>query len=349
VPEDLGRDVVVAEQCRAWTRALTSIAIAGLRKQAAETFTKAAWPNDTQALTLTKAAVDPLSTATGTALMPTITGAFLSGIAPQSAAVQLFRHALQLDFSNVHQFFFPRGSLTPQPIFIGEGQPMPMVKLTTTGTIVGPIKKIMIGSAVTSQLEDATPEAASAIVGNALSEAVAGSLDATAFDNVASDDVRPAGLLHDVAPLAPTSGGGLNAMTSDLANLAGAISDAKIGGSDLVVIANPRQAIKLKLMAGPSFDYLILSTSALAPGSVVLISPAALAVGSQGVPELTASKHAIAHFEDTAPMPISANGTIAAPVLSAWQTDLLLLRVKLNATWAVLQPGAIQHMANCTW
>ena len=64
------------------------------------------------------------------------------------------------------------------------------------------------------------------------------------------------------------------------------------------------------------------------------------------------SKDAVAHFDDLSPLPISTPGspnTVAAVTRSAWQQDLLFLKVRLNGAWGVVQPGAIQVIHSVTW
>jgi hypothetical protein len=103
------------------------------------------------------------------------------------------------------------------PIFIEEGQPMPMVQASLGSAIVGPTRKILLGSAVSNELEFCSPENASVIIGRILSDHTSRNFDHYVFDEVAADESRPAGLLNGVAPLAPTAGGSLTAMSLRLA------------------------------------------------------------------------------------------------------------------------------------
>ena len=61
---------------------------------------------------------------------------------------------------------------------------------------------------------------------------------------------------------------------------------------------------------------------------------------------------AVVHFEDTTPLAISTPGspnTIAAPSRSAWQQDMIIIRVRAKATWAVIAPGGVQCVTNTKW
>jgi hypothetical protein len=125
VPEDLGRN---GSATRSVARMLASVALGPRLREDPEKLVSKTWPSDIQAELLTRAAVAPTSTSNATALTPTMTGAFLHALAPQSAASRLFERCLKLDFTGAHQFLIPYPSLVPLPIFIGEGQPMPMVQ-----------------------------------------------------------------------------------------------------------------------------------------------------------------------------------------------------------------------------
>jgi hypothetical protein len=205
---------------------------------------------------------------------------------------------------------------------------------------------------VTNELENAGPELASDIVGRVLAEAVTTQLDRLVFDNEPADDARPAGLLYGVAPAAvATSGGGLNAIVADLANIAGKFAEAGIGGDDAVIIANPRQGIVLKLLAGPAFDYPILASAGIPDGRVIVVAPASVASGYSGLPTITKHTSAAIHMEDTSPLQISAGSpaVLAAPTRSIFQTDATAIRVRGWEAWAAVTPGGVQYVDAVTW
>ena len=49
--------------------------------------------------------------------------------------------------------------------FVGEGLPAPSVQWSSAATVVGPARKILLLSAVTGEMESATLETASAVIG----------------------------------------------------------------------------------------------------------------------------------------------------------------------------------------
>jgi hypothetical protein len=139
------------------------------------------------------------------------------------------------------------------------------------------------------------------------------------------------------------SGGGIFAMTTDLGKIAGAIATAGGNADTIMIFAAPKEAIKLRLHAGPQFSNSIIGTSALSDGSIIGVAPEAIATGYSGLPEIDISKNAVAHFEDTAVTDIGVAGTLASgSVRSAWQTNLLKLRLRIKCCLGVLAPGTVQ-------
>jgi hypothetical protein len=82
---------------------------------------------------------------------------------------------------------------------------------------------------VSNELENATPQTASAVIGRVLSDIANRSIDATAFGSAAADSTKPAGLLFGTTPLGAAAAGP-DAMASDLGNLMGAICNAQRRG-----------------------------------------------------------------------------------------------------------------------
>jgi hypothetical protein len=192
------------EARRTLHRMLAATALAELTNTPVDKLVARIWPSDT----LTP--VNPTTTGTAAALANTVTGPALTGVAPASAAARLFEHPriIQLDFKGVHQYSIPRGSLTPVPIFIGEGAPMPMSQAALNATIVGPTKKILLGTAISNELEFFSGNTAASVLGTIIAEQSALSLDAVVFDALPGDALRPAGLLNGVTPIAATGAGG---------------------------------------------------------------------------------------------------------------------------------------------
>ena len=218
--------------------------------------------------------------------------------------------------------------------------------------IVGPTRKILLGAAVTNELEFSTPENASVIIGRILSDHTSRNFDYYVFDDVAADEVRPAGLLYGVTPIAATAGGGMVAMTKDVTNIAAAIAASGGNADNVVFIASAAQATTLRLLSGPNFTNPVFSTMGVANGTIVGVDPSAVATGYTGIPTVETAQHGTAHFADTNPQPLSTAGTpnvVAAPTRSAFQTNTLFLKIRLQAAWATLMPGTVQVVESVTW
>jgi hypothetical protein len=268
----------------------------------------------------------------------------------QSAAARLFEKALRINLAGIHTTNVA-SLAAPAPSFVAEGDPIPVVQGDADSTPVGPVSKLAFIVVLSNELQFASPENASVIIGRALADAASKQLDVVVFDNVAGAGTRPSGLLNGVTPIAATAGGGVNAMAGDLGNLAGALSDAGVDAEAMVIVTNPRQATKLRLLAGPAFSYPIFGTSAVAAGLVIGVAPQGVASGSDGAPRVEASKDTTVHM-NTAPAQIGTAGTpnaVAAPVRSLFQTDTLALKVRTKCAWSVVHPGSVAAVTGATW
>ena len=109
------------------------------------------------------------------------------------------------------------------------------------------------------------------------------------------------------------------------------------------MVANWRQAVKLQGLVGTRFNNLIIGTDALPDRTVIGIAPAGVAVGYSGVPDIETSIEATVHFEDTTPLPIATgtqgSGVLATPTKSAFQQNLIIIKVRCRCAWAAI-PGA---------
>jgi hypothetical protein len=182
-------------------------------------------------------------------------------------------------------------------------------------------------AALTEELERAsTPENASTVVGHILSASAARSIEAVAFFANAGDDVRPAGLLRNVAPLAATAGGGLAAIAGDLANMAAAMATALIDPEDMVIVASPPEAVKLRLLSGPRFDNEILGSMALPAKSIAAFARGSVASSFEGTPSIETSKGATLHYNDP------ASPLLATPASGLFQQAQIALRLRQRGT-----------------
>lgn len=243
----------------------------------------------------------------------------------------------------MNQITVPRIATKPVPAFVVEGSPHSMVQAVYDTITLGPPHKMLFAAAVTAELDQYGSETATSIMRRTLGAAVVPVLDGFVFDNAAATTARSAGLLKDVTPIAPaTAGGGLAALTTDLAKIAGAMADAGIASEDMMLFCNPRQAIVARgLLVGPQSTVTVVGTPEIAAGSIVGVAPQAVASGFSGAGELEVAKEGLVHME-TVPTDIGVSGTLASgSVKSAWQCNLLLQRMRVA--------GAVQTIASVTW
>jgi hypothetical protein len=219
---------------------------------------------------------------------------------------------------------------------------------------LAPAKKILILAALTGELANATADTAQAIIGRVLQDATAKSLDTAVFGNVAGDSTRPAGLLNGLSPITTTAAGGQadHQMITDVANLAGAISDAGINAEGAVLIANPREAIKLRMLTTANFTNAVLGSPQIPSGTVIAVAPDGLMVGYSGAPDIESSIESTVHFEDTTPLQLATgaqgSGVLATPTKSAFQQDLIIIKLRARCAWTPM-PGAVQYLTGVNW
>jgi hypothetical protein len=344
------RDAVAREQRRSILRAITAVALSG-DQGSPDKIVSRAWPTDNLAALIIKTAVAPMTLASS-GLPAAVSIDVLPSIAPMSAAVRMFARCMRVNLDGVNQVSVPRGLNATTPIFIAEGAPAPVVKLSFPNSLIGPARKILVLAAVTSELENAGPEVASDIIARVISEATTRSLDAVVFDNVAANAARPAGLLNGLSPQTASTSTGLAAIAADLGNLAGAIAANNVDADDLIIVANPKQATPIRFLAQPGFDNnTVFSSSQIPAGRVIGIAASAVASAYSEIPMIEKSIHPALHFEDSTPLNIATPGTpptVAVPVISAFQTDMIAIKVRCRASWGTVAPG-VAYVDSVNW
>jgi len=96
----------------------------------------------------------------------------------------------------------------------------------------------------------------------------------------------------------------------------------------------------------------IITAPSLAAGTIVAVEAAAFASGFSDAPRLEVGREAVLHFEDAAPSHLAtsdAPNVVAAPVRSAWQHDLIALRLILRVAFGMRAPGMVQFITAATY
>ncbi|MGY8681105.1 hypothetical protein Q2941_25355 [Bradyrhizobium sp. UFLA05-153] len=332
---------------RSLQRAFTASVLAKIQNTTPERVLKANWSRDEGAQLILRGAVSPSAT-TGGYPATDVIGAFRS-LAPGSAALALLDAGMKLELTGVNTIKVPNlASQPPRFPFVAEGAPSPVVRLNFGQTTLGPTRKVLIISAVTAEIENATPDSASTVIGRVLADSANASIDFVAFDATAGDAVRPPGLLFGVNPIGAAAVG-TDAMIDDLAALVAAIGAAGVDPTTVVFVAPPRESTIIKLKAGPKFDYEVFPTLGLPARSVACFAPSAIYSGYQDQPTIETAKDATLHFDDSVPKEIvNSAGVVAAPTESIFQGEKIAIRVRARCAWAVA-PGGAQVVNNVNW
>jgi hypothetical protein len=355
VPAD--DDELFKRDRRSFTRMLSAKVYAHSHQgQSPEDIIARAWPNDDGAMLITRASVVPDSTSgSASALAITKTGP-LRLLTPSSAAARLFEERLRVSLDGIYALNIPYPSAYPTPLWTGESGPIPVVQGSLGHAVLGPTRKLAFITTLTRELDNASLEDGSSILGAMLDKEARLALDASVFDNQAGSSQRPAGLLYNVTPITATaiSAGVMTAIAWDVAALAGAMSDARVDPSNMVLCCNPRQGTALLMSRGMQTLPLRVLMSPMIPAkTIIAIAPEGVASAYGGEPQVEVSNNAGAlHMEDTTPLAIGTPGappTVAAPTRSVWQTDSVAVRVKMRAAWSVLVPGAVQAIVGTNW
>jgi hypothetical protein len=345
-------------QRRSFNRAVASMAMTATRGRTSadrqpQEILRENWRDDDDAGRIVKAASSPLSTSGFAAIQST---RVLPQLAPDCASSKLLAMGNQFDLTGISSFKLPWIGYTGRPatsMFVAEGQPAPVPNLATSAAILGPVCKVMILAGVSGELQSGSAETAERVIGEALAISVEQSQDAALFSaNPAVAGTSPAGILNGLTPLTSVgTSGGAAAVADDLGLLAGTISHHGIGIDDLIFITTAAIATKIRTLAGPFFQDVVLSSAAIPDGQIIAIVPQGLATGYSGEVQVETSIAAPLHFESATPLPIGTVGSpnvVAAPVHSAFQEYLIMVKIRGRMAWAV-RPNAVCYMTGVAW
>lgn len=269
----------------------------------------------------------------------------VQSITSQSAAADLIGRGLRLNMDGIAEMRVPGRALNAAAagMWVAEGAPAPARQQSfANSAILRPRKLEVIYAYTREQIESSNIEA---IVRQTIGEATGLALDAKMFSADAASASAPAGLFAGTAALTPTASGGAAAMVGDIEQLIGALAANGAGFAPVFVCA-AKQAAAMKTLVGPKFDYPILASTALAPGTVAAIEPASFVSGFSSTPEFETGRDATMHMEDTSPSDPIMSGV---PVRSMFQIDATALRFMLWAAWGLRAAGHAQFITGATW
>ena len=261
--------------------------------------------------------------------------------------------------------------------FVGEGQPIP-VRRGSTGSISLIPHKMGVISTYTREMAMHSTPAIESLIREGILEDTAVAIDAALLDNNPATAIRPAGLLNGVVPIAGAAGGGVDAMTDDIAAAMGPFITAN-AASGLAWLLNPSNVFKLQwastavgvypfrdaVNSGSLAGFPIISSTAVPADVLLLVRAADFATASGDTPEFDVSDQATIHEEDgsypaTEAIPIPGTvlpiatgaagaAVVATPVRSLWQTATIGVRMLLDIDWAMRRPGMVVEVNAITW
>src|SRR6516164_6797893 len=273
----------------------------------------------------------------------------VQSITSLSAGADVIDRGLKLNMDGIAEYRVPGRVLNAAAAgqWVAEGMAAPVRALSFSNAAILRPRKLQVVTTYSRELAEHSN--IEAVVRQTLSEATGLALDLQMWSSDPGDATKPPGLFAGVTPITATAGGGSNALSGDLGNLFAALA-AHSGGKTAVIIAALPQAVKLKLTAGPKFDYDIIASTALPTGTVAVLDIASFVSGFGSTAEFNTTKVGALHMEDTIPADIvSTGGTVAAPVKSLYQTDAIGLKTTLWATWGLRAAGHCQFLTGATW
>lgn len=317
--------------------------------------------------TFVRAAVDPAKTTVqgwASELIETETVAFLETLRDLTFYPRLAALGSNLQFGQGRGAIkIPSRASTPSisGSFVAEGEPIPVRRLGLTSITLNPHKMGVISYFTKEMAKYSNPQ-----IENLLRQEIRGdtadTIDTLLTDATAGSSTRPAGLLYNVAGLTASTAGGPTAILEDIETLAAPFDAAK-AGRNLVLLMNKREMRRLVLMPranGTLGMTEVLEKAGITPigstnvpaGRLILIDAADFATAAGDQPEFDVSEAAVIHAENTAPAQIGTAGTpntVAAPVVSMFQTASIALRMLLDVTWAMRRTGLVQWMDGVDW
>jgi hypothetical protein len=296
------------------------------------------WRSDDALPMLARAAVVPAAIGESnwaTSLAASAVGDFLTTLGPQSAGSTLLSRGIQLQFGATSSIAVP-GIVSAANVagFVQQGQPIPVQTLDASAALLSPrsLKSICLFSR--ELFEHSTP-AIEGVVGQVMRENVGLTLDTIMLDATAGNDIRPAGLLYNIAAGSESSNVDLKeAMLEDIETLLAAVGAVSVN-NPIVLVASPARAIRMRLrlasVSDPGFE--VLGSNAVASDELIAVASNGLISASETVPRIDISRLA-AVMQNTVPLPIVDGSSVPGPnTRSLFQTDSIGMKIAFEVSW----------------
>jgi hypothetical protein len=316
-------------------------------REPASQLLRRAWPNDTDAGAILKAASNPAMTS-----VPAWAGAltyqrpadFIGMLAPSSCGLSLLQKCLQFEWpQGVVGLTIPAIDVSPaRTPWQQEGQPISTVMFTTSVSAPLVPAKIASITVLSREILEYSLPSAQLMVQTALGESLGLAIDTALLSSVASTATTPAGIFNGITPLtASTSTIPSEAAVMDIENVVSAVN-AVSGNNPVILLASFKQAAGLKARLNIEDA---LPCSVLPANTVAAIASNGLASISDTVPEFQVTTEPSV-FMDTAP---GAIGTTGGTQNSMFQEDVIAIKIKFKLTWILRNPSAVAWINGVSW
>ncbi|MFA1624398.1 phage major capsid protein [Rhizobium mongolense] len=266
----------------------------------------------------------------------------ISLLAPAATYSQLQRRAgVSLSFDGFSAARLPsrssEGDMSGD--WVAEDSAIPVRRTTLTSAQMLP-HKIGVIVSFTKEMASYSAENFEIVARDAIAEDTRNTVDTALLDATAETAIRPSGLLFGATPITGETGGGLAAMSTDLAALAAAVPSA------VRPVWLMREETRVKLLTtSPGLVGLdIVNAPALAADQIAYLDANDLAVAS-GDLIFDISEDAVLVLNDSQPVP----DVMAQSSVSLWQQGLIGLRMLALTTWQMRKPGRIAVVEEIGW
>jgi hypothetical protein len=308
-----------------------------------------------------KAATGPAMTSDGPWAGVLVTAGnadFFQVLTPNSIYSQLSQHPGAIRVSLAGRASIKVPSRTPSPTlastFVGEGGAIAVRQLALSTASLAPRKASMISMFSEETMKYSQPNI-EAVVRATLAYDVAISIDGALLDANPQSVIRPAGILNGVTPTTATAGGGLAAFGGDVRALAAAIETTGPLIAPVLIMSTTSAMLLGSQLLGAN-DMPIIASPTVPAKQLIMLDAANFASAEGDTPDISSSREVSYHAEDTLPLPI-VGGTaqpptlaqIAAPVMSAFQTATIAIRLIQDCSWIMTRSGRVSVITTVSW
>jgi len=117
------------------------------------------------------------------------------------------------------------------------------------------------------------------------------------------------------------------------------------GNSKIMLIASPAQAVAVNIRTVGTLAYSVLTSSQLAPRTVIAVATNAIVSASGEAPEIDSTRTASVQMNDAPSGDLVGGGRVVA----TFQTDVVGLRLRWPLSWAVRDARGIALLQNVNW